>query len=307
MSTNSVEAAHEPWVFLLGRPPIGEYISFLVQASPGQNVDIPAAAGRWRSAASMIDGLATSEGGIADNQQPANLPPELQGKAEQYLSDPVIAASYALIPATVAVIDLQKIVVFQRQINLRYAGQLQKMIGDWGPRDEQMMNFCLAIDQPTPAIKRYQASENTFMFHSASTDARFLGSALVDASQVTGHIPMGRAQSAIVLYIGYGPNALSVVSTNGRLILSNGSHRAYALMAAGITHVPAVVQRATRDDELQLVVPRVLQEKQLYLDNPRPPMLKDYFSESLHAVVQAPPRHRQIRVQFGQEPMDTTA
>jgi hypothetical protein len=304
MYSNPTEPAREPWVFLLGRPPMTEYLSFLVQASPGQNVDIAAAAARWRKAADVVDGLATSEAGLADNRQPADLPPELHAQARQYMDDPAVAASYALVPITVGVIDLQEVMVYQRQINLRYAGQLQKMIGDWGPSDERLLNFCLAIDQPTPPINRYQASDNTFMFQSISTDARFLGSALVDASQVTGYIPIGHAQSAVVLFIGYGMNALSVVSANGRLVLSNGSHRAYALMAAGITHVPAVIQNATRDDELQ-IVPKVLQDKQLYLHSPRPPMLKDYFNESLHEVVNAPPRCRQIRVQFGQEPMDT--
>jgi hypothetical protein len=181
---------------------------------------------------------------------------------------------------------------------------LQKTIGDWSPGDEALLDFCLAVDQAPPPIQPFQAAENTFMFKSVSADARFLGSALVDASQVSGHSISGRPQLAVVLYIGYGVNALSVVSANGRLILHNGSHRAYALMAAGITQVPAVIQRVTREDELQ-IVPKVLQDKDLYLTSPRPPMLKDYFSEPLHDVVNAPPRHRQIRVQFGQEPMDT--
>jgi hypothetical protein len=284
---------------------MGEYLSFLVQASPGQNVDMPAAAARWRKAASMIDGLTISEAGVADRRQPADLPEGLRAAAQRYLDHPAVAASYALVPATVGIIALPEVVVFQRQINLSYAGQLQKMIGDWSPDDERLLKFCLAIDQPTPPIKRFQAADSTFIFQSASSDARFLGSALIDASQVTGHIPAGLPQSAVVLLIGYGMNALSVVSANGRLILQNGSHRAYALMAAGITSVPAVIQHAVRDDELQIMAPKVLQDKQLYLHSPRPPILKDYFSEPLHEMVYAPPRHRQIRVQFGQEQIDT--
>jgi hypothetical protein len=283
---------------------MAEYVSFLVQANPGQNVDIPSAAARWRTAADVIDGLATSEAGLADGHEPGDLPPELLTKGRQFLSDPVAAATYAFAPTTLGVIDLEKVIVYQRQTNIGYANQLQKTIGDWSLGDERLLDFCFAIDQPPPPIKRFQASENTFMFQSVSTDARFLGSALVDASQVTGHTPMGRAQSAVVLYIGYGMNALSVISAKGRLILSNGSHRAYALMAAGITRVPALIQHVTREDELQ-VAPKILQDKQLYLTNPRPPMLKDYFSESLHEVVYAPPKSRQVRVQFVQEPMDT--
>jgi hypothetical protein len=304
MAINPSEPAREPWVFLLGRPPMAEYLSFLVQASPGQNVDLAAAVARWRKAADVIDGLAASEVGIADNKQPADLPLGLHAKAQQYVEDPTASAAYALVPAKIGLIDLQHVVVYQRQINLAYADQLQKAIGDWGPDDERLLDFCLATDQPPPPIKRYQASDNTFVFQSESTDARFLGSALLDASQVTGHTPPGRAQSAVVLYIGYGMNALTVMSANRRLILSNGSHRAYALMAASITRVPALIQQVTREEELQ-VAPKVLQDKQLYLQNPRPPMLKDYFREPLHEVIHAARRNRQIRVQYVQEQMDT--
>jgi hypothetical protein len=304
MSINPSEPAREPWVFLLGRPPMAEYLSFLVQASPGQDVDIAAAAARWRNAADVIDGLATSEAGIADNQGPGDLPSRLHANARRYMEEPTAGAAYAFVPAKIGVIDLQHVVVYQRQINLAYAEQLQKTIGDWGPDDERLLDFCLATDQPPPPIKRYQPSDNTVMFQSVSTDARFLGSALLDASQVTGHTVPGRAQSAVVLYIGYGMNALSVMSVNGRLVLSNGSHRAYALMAAGLTQVPALIQQVTREDELQ-IAPKVLQDKQLYLQNPRPPMLKDYFLGSLHEVIYSPRRNRQIRVQYVQEQMDT--
>jgi hypothetical protein len=122
MPTNPSEAARDPWVFLLGRPPMGEYLSFLTQASPGQGIDIAAAAARWRSAADVIDGLATSEGGIADNQQSADLPPALHAKAKQYMEDPAVAASYAFVPAGLGVIDLRRVVVFQRGVVPGHSG-----------------------------------------------------------------------------------------------------------------------------------------------------------------------------------------
>lgn len=74
-------------------------------------------------------------------------------------------------------------------------------------------------------------------------------------------------------------------------------------MAAGIKTVPAVVQDVNREEELG-VAPPVQQNKNLYLEHPRPPMLRDYFNASLHQVVQVPRRSRQIRLQFGMEPQD---
>jgi hypothetical protein len=97
--------------------------------------------------------------------------------------------------------------------------------------------------------------------------------------------------------------ALSVLSANGRLILANGSHRAYALMAAGITHVPAIVQHIVREDDLE-VAPLAKQNTAFYLKDPRPSLLRDYFTEGLYDVVDRMRRARQLRLQFGYESAD---
>jgi hypothetical protein len=303
LSSPSTEPVREPWAFLLGLPPVDDYLSFLVQASPGQNIDIGSAAARWRQAAAVIDELTESEVGAADGPIVSELPSELASQAAQYLNDPAVAASYAIVPARVGLVSLDDLIVFQRQINLRYAGELRAMIGDWDSTSVDLFNFCLAVDQPRPPINRMQIATNAFVFQSISTDARFLGAALVDASQVSGYVPPGRATSAVVLFVGYGVNALSVVNINGRLILNNASHRAYALKAAGATHVPAIVHDLTREHELALI-PAVQQNRELYLQSPRPPMLKDYFNPTLHEMIEVPRRARQVRLQFGMEALD---
>ena len=240
----------EPWIFLLGRPPIEEYLGFLVQASSSNDIDLTGPAARWRTAAQVLDDLGRSEAGAADGQAVSPLPAELQEKAARYLSDPAVTASYLACPPELGILSLDELVVFQRQINMRYAAELQALIGDWKETDEQLFDFCLAVNQPQPAINGMQVSANTFVFSSVSTDARFLGVRLLDASRVTAPAPSGRAHTAVVLFVGYSVNALSVANVNGRLILNNGSHRAYALRSAGITRVPALVQAITREDQL---------------------------------------------------------
>jgi hypothetical protein len=294
----------EPWVFLLGRPPMEEYLSFLVQASSGQDVDLTEPAARWRTAAAVVDDLARSEAGAADGQDAGALPVELQESAARYLSDPAVAATYLAVPPEIGTISLDELVVFQKQINLRYTAELQALIGDWKETDEELFDFCLAVDQPQPAINGMQVSGNSFVFSSVSTDARFLGARLLEASRVDASAPNGgRAHSAVVLFVGYSVNALSVANVDGRLILANGSHRAYALRASGITRVPALVQRIIREDQLS-TIPQVQQNTQLYLQSPRPPLLRDYFNPALHEIVRVPRRLRQIRLPFGLEVSD---
>lgn len=294
----------EPHVFLLGQPPIGEYLGFLVQASPGQNVDIDAAAQRWRQANTVLQQRASVEAGMADNQTVGTIPNDLQAVADMFMTDPAVAASYPVLPRTVGLVELDRLVVFQKQINLTYADQLQQVIHQQAGDNHQLFDFCVGRSQPRPPIVRIQSNQNTYTFQSLSNDARFLNAALLDATQIMGYVPQGYPSSAIVLFVGYGVNALNVVNLNGRLILNNGSHRAYALRASGVTHAFALVQQASSVEELAAVAVQVRDNPGLYIQTPRPPMLKDYFDPELHEIVQVPPKARQIRVQFGKEESD---
>ena len=294
----------EPWGFLLGRPPVEEYLSFRIQASGDQDVDIARAAERWRAAAAFTDQLRTTEAGEADDLSVGPLPESLVDQGSAFLTSSLARTSFATSPATLGIVELDKLVIFQRQINLRYTTELQTMVaGDWTTESLGLFKFCLTIDQPEPPIIGLQANNNTFVFSSISTDARFLGARLLDASNVGGHTPAGKATAAVVLYVGYGINALSVININGRLVLNNGSHRAYALRSAGINRAISVVQSLSRPDEL-VTMPVVQQNQDLYLHSPRPPMLKDYFNPDLMDVIEAPRRVRQVSLQFGMNQLD---
>lgn len=118
-------------------------------------------------------------------------------------------------PSSIAVVPLDELVVYQRQINLRYTAQLGSLLGNPTLESDQIFKFCLSIDQPDPPIISLQTGLNSFVFSSGSTDARFLEARLVDAANIGGHTAQGRPTSAVVIYIGYGVNAISVLSTYG--------------------------------------------------------------------------------------------
>ncbi len=98
-----------------------------------------------------------------------------------------------------------------------------------------------------------QVGPNSWIFSSPSNDFRFLGPAVMGATGVPDISTTGYPTALVVLPVGYGTNLLSAVAAEGRLVLNNGSHRAYALRAAGISHVPAAVQQVTRRDELAVI------------------------------------------------------
>jgi hypothetical protein len=77
------------------------------------------------------------------------------------------------------------------------------------------------------------------------------------------------------------------------------------MRAAGHQHVPCLVQNVTRPEELEvLLAPEVQQRLDLYLQSPRPPMLRDYFDEQLHVRIPAPRIGRQVRVIVQPEQID---
>jgi hypothetical protein len=45
----------------------------------------------------------------------------------------------------------------------------------------------------------------------------------------------------------------------------------------------------------------------MFLTHPRPPLLKDYFDERLHAVVHVPRRYRQVQLGFNAGQADLPA
>ena len=103
----------------------------------------------------------------------------------------------------------------------------------------------------------------------------------------------------------FGGNYLSVVAAEGRFVLSNGTHRAYALRALGITHVPCVIQQVSRRDELDVVLSQISgPNADHYLRHRRPPLLKDYFDDRLRRIVHLAPTARHVRVTLTVETVD---
>src|SRR5437899_11154194 len=119
------------------------------------------------------------------------------------------------------------------------------------------------------------------------------------AGRIKDYPPPGDVVGVVGIAVGFGPNFMNAVYAENRLILNNGSHRAYALRKLGITHVPCIVQHVSSRDELDVVASsEVCSNPDLYLQRPRPMMLRDYFHPKLHKVMPVHRRSRQVTVRF---------
>ncbi len=292
----------DPHVFLIGRPPMGEYLGFLkTQTLEGQTAEVGELAEQWRAASARVKQLATTEAGVADDPPTAALPSSLTGLAEKVMQDPVTRQSFGITQNEIKMVELDRLVVFQKQINVTYAGELQAALGE-GPSDEDLLGFALPIDgryDPTPNVAPIQfgpVGAQVWGAVSPSMDYRVLSTALLDPAQVSGMDINGRPSHIIAAAIGYGSNYLSAMRVGSRLILRNGSHRAYALRKAGHTHAPVLIQNIPDGEEGEHLPPDVQLQRDLYLSDPRPPLLRDYFDDDLHLVVHVPRKTRQLRV-----------
>lgn len=308
MATQQPEAASpEQHVFLVGRPPLGEFLGFIrVRAVGGQDVDIPRLAEEWREANDHIQELEEREPGWADNPEVRPIPEDLAPSVERLQEDPVYQRAFRIIPSTLGVVELDRLVVYQKHINLAYVEVLKAGVGET-PTQEHLFEFCLPGEPSQPPVRLRQMGQNAYTFVSRSDDLRFLGTVLLDPEEVPGHQFTGRPYKILAAAVGYSSNYLNALHFQDRLVLNNGSHRAYALRDLGITEVPCVIQNVTRKEELEVIGSPVTQQMDMYFEEPRPPVLKDYFDSQLRKVVPVTQKRRAVQVQVQTGKQDTPA
>lgn len=308
MLQSQTQAVIDEHVFLTGRPPIGEFLGFIRTMSvDGQSADQGYLAEEWRVANDRVTQLEKSEPGVADNLTILSIPQELTQVIQDVISNPVFQRTFRVFPTDVGIVELDQLVVYQKHINLGFVDELKAILGA-DPSLEAVTRLALSVEKHDPPVRVMQTSANSYSFISPSNDFRFLEAVLLDPRQVTGYTASGLTTAVIALIVGYGSNYLNALSIEGRLVLNNGSHRAYALRDLGITHTPCIIQHISRRDELDLAgVPDLQQNPDRYLKAPRPPLLKDYFDPLLRKIVQVPRNSRQVKVSFGVEPSDIPA
>lgn len=291
-----------PHVLLLGHPPVTEFLGYVnTQTLEGRRGDDGALMDAWRRGNDHLLALAETEAGYADGIEFEEMPAELAPLAASALADPVMRRDYALAPVSIEWIELDRLVVHQKHINLAFADELLAEIGE-SPSPARIFEFALPYGKRRdPPVQAGRIGEAAWIFKSVSNDFRILDAELLEPAQVTGFGAEGVPSAIVALSVGYGSNYLSALSVGSRLVLHNGSHRAYALRATGQTHAPCLVQHISRHEELRAIVgdghPLTAPGENI-LTTERPPLFKDYFDEQLRMIVSVPAVVRQIQVGF---------
>ena len=296
-SPDDRQAGAAETLYLKGRPTLSSYIRFARSHAvnpPGKGELTE----EWQAANEVVRALEREEAGIADGPARLQLGPEYEPLLIEFLKDPLIHFGFNTVPTEVVMVELDRLVVYQKHIDLSFVPQLEQALGP-SPGREEIFRTCLPFDHPKPPVKWSKVKRNQFVFMSPSNDLRFLGTVPLESRHLTGVLPRGSLVGMVGIAVGFGSNFMNAIYAEGRIILNNGSHRAYTLRKLGFTHAPCIVQHTASRDQLEVVgASDIGEERELYLGHPRPPMLKDYFDPRLHRVFQVRRRLRQIRVKF---------
>ena len=178
------------------------------------------------------------------------------------------------------VVDLHKLLAFQRRL-LFHEGRVSHAVesADW----QQLVALAFPEQRLGDVVWSANAAGSEVIIRSGNPDL-----------QVKIGPPASPDTLCIPVWIDHGSPFLEVAEYNGRWFLRDGYHRAYALLAAEIFRVPAVVIRARTLDELGAVHPWFFDEKALFSE--RPPQLIDFHDHNLAVSYKRPTQEKVIRI-----------
>jgi hypothetical protein len=293
------EAADET-LYLIGRPTLREFRRYVRRHAVCPDDD-DALAGEWQAAQRHIQRLEKDEAGLADNP---SLTPITDADRDykplllEFLKDPLVRHNFNIVPTEIALVELDRLVVWQKHIHLTHVRKLQNRLGP-EPDEEDVFRFSLPFEHPHPPVKWSRVRHGKYVFMSPSNDLRFLGTMPLKSRHIANYPPPGSLVGVIGIAVGFGSNFMNAFRFGNRILLNNGSHRACALREAGVTHAPCIVQHCASREELEMVAgEEIAADADQFFNAPRPSMLKDYFDPKLRKLFASRRRHRQVTVKF---------
>jgi hypothetical protein len=247
------------------------------QCTEAERLRLPEILDRWVSLQPEVAELQLREFAVANNVEMVDVPVAFAETIEHYANDDRFRTSFPL-ASHIRMVEVDNLVAAQRTVNLEYVDRLKQRLGST-PSFESLLALCVAPQREMDHIRHLEVGQNTHVFSSKNADVRYLGSFMKEdltpeevGVAAGGGIPV----MAVVSFIGYGSAPVNAFVFNGRCILNNGFHRAYALRSMGITHIPMVLQTCTNP---ALEVPPIVAglPREYLLGAARPVLMKDFF------------------------------
>jgi hypothetical protein len=288
-------------VLLLSQMELREYVKCIrMNAVGGRLIPEATLVAEWTRSREALRKLLSEESGIADRPAVTRLPTELLGESEAVLQEPMLQRSLLHGPAHWAMVELDRLVVYQKRINLARVKEIQSGIP---PVPETQDLFRLAVGDLTArdSVEVTQVGDGVYSFSSprVHADIRPLEIGVLRIPLTPDLAAPGTVLALLGVAIGAPVNVMMALDVGGRILLCNGTHRSYALRELGVAHVPCLIREVASEDELDLLLgPEVARNRTLLLRSPRPPLFKDYLDDRLRKLIQASPCRSLWQVQI---------
>jgi hypothetical protein len=278
---------------------LNDFLEFARErAIGGRDLDRGELAEAWRDSARLFQELQVSEAGAADKPQVLPLPARLQSHVNKLSSLDSFKGTFSAVPVAFGMVELNKLVAYQQYIT---QSSVDWMVANahWPMTPADLAKLCLPLDPPDSGFRLARQDGDRYVFISDNHDGRFQGAQVIDPSQIVGLKVNGHAQSVLVLPFGYTTNVLNAVRFGNRIVLNNGYHRAVSLMSMGVTHAPCLIQVCSNWDDVELAGASAIWDGgEVFFNQARPPMLKDFFNPGLIRKFDTYRLRKEIRVTF---------
>jgi len=217
---------------------------------------------------------------------------------DQVAARPELRASIPDAPWTIEWVDMTRVMSIQKMIttdglDLRVAGV----------KDDPMalVELCLPAGQPVAPLGGFMDQDGLgFTTSSLNPNLRLAGSQVSEALVSPSPSVPPQKMQAITFFVSLNTSYVQVARYQGRCFLRDGYHRAVGLLRAGTTRVPAVVIDAPT---FQYVVPTpgLFDHEIAFSDHP--PMLTDFWDDTVAVQAQQPAVRTVLRIQAQKFPV----
>jgi len=251
----------------------------------------------WAAASARMTQLAQTEAGEPDAIGILDPPAELSARLLEISTDRLFRASFSALPTSFKVVEIDKLVAPQRDVNLDYVEELRTRIP--GNTLQHLLEFCVGPRSTPPEWKILQTAQNQLVVTSKSLDLRFLGGYRKQLTEEDIAVAHGGGQpvEVVSLLIGYGAAPINVFQVGTRLVLGNGFHRVVAMRAEGIARMPVVVQHVAQP-EIEFPDQYLGLTRAYLVEDPRPVMIKDFFDDALTIELRLAPRRKTLKISW---------
>ncbi len=250
----------------------------------GNTADRPPTDEQRRAVEAAQRRVAEREAVATATEATSDRPAELEGYMTVLRADPAAAQMFAS-GWDVAVVDLSKVIAFQPQVFTDSAAD--RMSGIDGSSIDDIARVTLPVQPPASLPILFDAARKCW--HVVSRNPN-----LQAVAPWAGPVPTPQGLVTVIGFVLSIPTSfVQVAEFDGRHYLRDGYHRAYALISAGVTNVPAFVRRIDTIEEL--VPPGML--PQAAYRGLTPPFLPDYLDDTVAASALLPAQQKLVAIQ----------